>query len=320
MRKYLIIQTAFLGDVILSTVLIETIANNEVDFQIDFLIKKGQESILEENPHVNKILTYDKQNKTRSIISLIKSIRKEKYDYTINIHRFFSSGLITALSGSKNKIGYDKNPLSFLYHKKITHIIEKGKHEIDRIHDLVSFLNFKKIRRPKLYYSKKQIGKIEPLTKKAFVCIAPGSVWYTKRAPVEKWSEIVEINSTKKIYILGGQEDSSIALEIIQSTNNKTIEISNLCGKLSLMESAALMDKADHAYVNDSAPLHICSANNTSVTVLFCSTSTEFGFGPLSDKHEIIEVSNLKCRPCGIHGFNHCPKKHFDCGKKLEIN
>ena len=54
MRKYLIIQTAFLGDVILSTVLIETIANNDVDFQIDFLIKKGQESILEENTHMNQ--------------------------------------------------------------------------------------------------------------------------------------------------------------------------------------------------------------------------------------------------------------------------
>ncbi len=86
------------------------------------------------------------------------------------------------------------------------------------------------------------------------------------------------------------------------------------------METAALFSKAQHVFVNDSGPLHIASAMNTPVTALFCSTSPKFGFGPLSDKNEVIEVMNLACRPCGLHGKITCPKGHFDCGNKLDVS
>jgi heptosyltransferase-2 len=79
------------------------------------------------------------------------------------------------------------------------------------------------------------------------------------------------------------------------------------------------MQKADMNYVNDSAPLHLASALNAPVTAFFCSTIPEFGFYPLSDKSEVIEVKNLECRPCGLHGYRSCPKSHFKCGNEIKL-
>jgi heptosyltransferase-2 len=97
-------------------------------------------------------------------------------------------------------------------------------------------------------------------------------------------------------------------------------EVVNLAGKLTLLQSAALMACAQHNYVNDSGPLHLASATNAPVSAFFCSTIPEFGFGPLSDKARIIEVQGLDCRPCGLHGHKSCPKGHFRCGEALELN
>ncbi len=88
---------------------------------------------------------------------------------------------------------------------------------------------------------------------------------------------------------------------------------------MKLMETAALFSKAHRVFVNDSGPLHIASAMNSPVTAFFCSTTPEFGFGPLSDKSEVVEVKNLECRPCGLHGHKICPKGHFNCGNLLDV-
>ena len=117
--------------------------------------------------------------------------------------------------------------------------------------------------------------------------------------------------------MVGAPTDFDLCASIIKMTDALSIE--NLCGKLSLVETAALFSKAKRVFVNDSGPLHIASAMNTPVTALFCSTVPGFGFGPLSEDSEVIEVKNLACRPCGLHGKLQCPEGHFKCGKDLII-
>jgi heptosyltransferase-2 len=119
------------------------------------------------------------------------------------------------------------------------------------------------------------------------------------------------------IYLLGAPSDQAYLTEIIEESKNK--QRVNLAGQLSLLQSAALMSGAKRNYVNDSGPLHLASATNAPVSAFFCSTVPEFGFGPLSDQSEIIEVAKLDCRPCGIHGHKSCPKGHFKCGKELKL-
>jgi heptosyltransferase-2 len=80
------------------------------------------------------------------------------------------------------------------------------------------------------------------------------------------------------------------------------------------------MKNAKRNFVNDSGPLHICSAMNAPVTAFFCSTILGFGFGPLSEDAKVVEVANLTCRPCGVHGYKECPLGHFKCGFEIELN
>ena len=92
-----------------------------------------------------------------------------------------------------------------------------------------------------------------------------------------------------------------------------------LCGDLSLLESAALMQDAKMNYVNDSAPMHFASSVNASVTAIFCSTIPDFGFGPRSEKSFVVEsLAELTCRPCGLHGKKECPEGHFNCANNID--
>jgi heptosyltransferase-2 len=123
---------------------------------------------------------------------------------------------------------------------------------------------------------------------------------------------------TYKIYFLSGPEDAAMADEIIELSGRANCE--NLGGRLSLMQSTALMQDAVMNYTNDSGPLHFASSVNAPATAIFCSTHECFGFGPLSDQHRLVELNGLYCKPCGIHGYNECPQGHFRCAKDLQLN
>lgn len=152
-----------------------------------------------------------------------------------------------------------------------------------------------------------------------YICIAPSSVWFTKRYPAARWAELVDrLPSGHKIYFLSGPEDAAMADEIIQLVTSKERLMENLGGKLSLMQSAALMQDAAMNYTNDSGPLHFASAVNAPSTAVFCSTHECFGFGPLSDQRLLVEVQGLPCKPCGIHGYDQCPQGHFRCAKDID--
>jgi heptosyltransferase-2 len=319
MKKALIIQTAYIGDVILATPLIETLHLNFPECKIDFMLKKGNEVLLTGHPKLQKIYVFDKSKKRTSLLSNIREIRKNKYDLVINLHRYASSGIIAGFSGAKQIVGFKKNPISWMYTHRFAHDTENGQHEVDRNLSLLKFLCSDVVRRPKLYPIKEHYEKTNLYLKSSFICLAPSSVWKTKAAPIEKWLDIINLYKEKAtIYLVGASTDFELCDSIIKKTDASSIV--NLCGELSLMETAALFTQAKRVFVNDSGPLHIASAMNTPVTALFCSTVPSFGFGPLSEDSEVIEVKNLACRPCGLHGKTQCPEGHFKCGRELIIH
>jgi len=318
-KKIVIIQTAFLGDVILATPVISELKRIFPKAKIDFLVRKGNESLLANNPHIQKVYVLDKrEGKYKSIFRLIIQFKKEKYDLAINLHRFGSSGIITAFSGAKKKYGFNKNPLSFLYTKKFEHEIGNGQHEVERNLSLIKEFGAVASTRPELFPSEEDFNIVSQIMNPPFYCMAPASVWFTKQLPKEKWIELIDhYNQLGTVYILGGKGDQEFCDEIISQTIAKTSI--NLAGQLNLLESAALMSKAERNFVNDSGPLHIASAMNAPVTAFFCSTVTKFGFGPLSEDQIVVEVNNLDCRPCGLHGHKTCPKGHFKCGIEIDL-
>lgn len=322
--KILVIQTAFIGDVILATAVVEKLAMFYPDASIDFLVRKGNESLLPNNPHLTEILIWNKkENKLANLFRIIKKVRSRRYDYIINLHRFASSGFITLFSAAKNKIGFDKNPLSFSFNKKFRHVIGNNYsdylHEVDRNNLLIaSFTDYKRIN-PKLYPSADDFNSVTKFQQSKYICVAPASVWFTKQWAKEKWIEMLdETDPSVVIYLLGAPADNDLCNEISSSTKNKSII--NLCGQLSFLQSAALMKDAVMNYVNDSAPMHIASAMDAPVTAIYCSTVPYFGFGPLSSHSFIIETKEkLTCKPCGLHGHKACPKGHFKCAFTIDV-
>jgi len=317
MEKILIIQTAFIGDVILATPIIEKLYEYYPEAKIDFLVRRGNESLLKGHPKLNDVFIWKKRvGKYSSLFKVIKLVRSKEYDCIINIQRFFASGLITALSKAKLKIGFSKNPFSFAYGKKIGHRLI-GQHETGRNLSLVRELTDDKFVRPKLYPQKEDLVFVKEYQKRPYLCFAPTSVWETKQYPALKWVELIlSQDDNFQIYLLGGPADF-LACEEIKEMCGKD-NIINLAGKLSFLASAALMKKAKMNYVNDSAPMHMASAVNAPTNAVYCSTIPSFGFGPLADNSRVIETTEkMSCRPCGLHGKKECPLGHFKCAYSI---
>jgi heptosyltransferase-2 len=321
MVKFLIIQTAFIGDVILATPIIEKLHKFYPDSKIDFLLRKGNENLLRNHPYISNLLIWDKKNeKKKNLFRIIKRIRSKNYDYVVNLQRFTSTGIITAFSGSKIKVGFNKNPFSFLFTRKFKHEIGNGKHEIERNIELISEITDDNVFKPKLYPASEDFQIVSQYKMRPYICMAPTSVWFTKQYPAEKWVDLINKIETKfHIYLIGGPDDAGACDEIITKSNGSNI--TNLCGKLSFLQTSALMTNAIMNYVNDSAPMHMASAMNAPTTAIFCSTIPDFGFGPLSDQARIVETEEeLECRPCGLHGFKKCPEGHFKCANNIDTD
>lgn len=320
-RNILIIQTAFIGDVILATPVIEALKEALPDTHIDFLLRKGNESLMEGHPKINQVLIWDKKGgKYKNLFNILKSIRKQRYTAVINLQRFGATGFITAFSGAPVKIGFSKNPFSVFFTHRIKHRWGNFVHETERNLDLLQPIAGKVKAPMKLYPSLKIAEQVLPLQQKPYLCLAPTSVWFTKQMPEEKWIEFINrVPEQYTLYLLGAKSDAEACTRIANLSGNKNVI--NLCGKLNLLQSAVLMQGAKMNYVNDSAPLHLASAMNAPVTAIFCSTVPAFGFGPQSEKSIIVESNHeLDCRPCGMHGFKKCPKGHFKCGFTIDIN
>lgn len=313
----------------MGTALLEALHKTFPDTQITYLVRKGSEGLFNGHPFVRLFIWDKNKDKYRGLFRLIRQIRKERFDLVINLQRFGASGLMTCFSGATETRGFAKNPFSFCFSKRFPHEIgtnEEGHylHETERNHKLLEGLTHLPAQLPKLYIDdmavSKQAGEIlKGAKEKPYITISPASVWFTKAWPAAKWKELVSALTAYRVYITGGPSDLALAKEIRDGVTHRDCIIA--CGILGLGESAMLMRGAVMNYVNDSAPMHLCSAVDAPVVAIYCSTIPAFGFGPLGKAAHTVETSkNLACRPCGLHGKTACPQHHFDCARSIEIS
>lgn len=318
--KFLIIQTAFIGDVILATPIVASLRRHFPQADIDFLVRKGNESLLAGHPYLRKVLIWEKSRKYQQLFRMLFAIRKTRYDVVINCQRFAASGILTAFSGAGETIGFKKNPLSLFFSRRLPHNIGDGVHEVQRNQTLIRHLVGDAVEMPRLYPAPADYEHSRALANgQSYVCIAPSSVWFTKQWPAHKWLAFMQkIPSNLPIFLLGSKGDAPLCEQLCASVVNQ--QATNLAGQCSFLESAALMQGAAMNYVNDSGPMHLASAVNAPVLSIFCSTVPAFGFGPLSKQSIIVETQEaLACRPCGLHGFKACPEGHFKCAESIPV-
>ncbi len=317
-KKVLIIQTAFLGDVILTLPILQVLKEKNPDWQIDFLCIPSTAVLFKHNPLVNKLIIYNKRG--GDSFSGIKKEIKGRYDIVISPHRSARSGLLAYFSKAKKRITFDKTSFNFLYTDKVKYV--QGIHEIQRNLKLLKPLGIDEnnIIKPELFldidersritnlFTDEKINPVDDL-----IALAPGSVWFTKKYPKEKFAELLRllINTNSKIFLIGGEADTKLGEFLISNSQNKNII--NTIGKLNVLESAELVKRCRVLLTNDSAPLHIANSVGTKVLSLFGATVPVFGFFPYGKDDVILETKGLVCRPCSIHGGKSCPIGTFIC-------
>jgi len=315
-KKILVLQTAFLGDVILSTPLIRALKQLYPGSCLDVLTIPETGIIFKENPHVDELIYFHKRSifkKICSFISLIFKIRQKKYDLAISIQSSMTSSFLLLFGGVPERLGFTRQKFLTL---SVQHT--KGLHKIQKILRLMKPLTDQKFdMQTEIFWTEIEEEKSNRILEKYqnkqrhIVGVAPGSIWNTKRWLKEYYAELVELLEKENIQIIliGGKDDVELC-EFIRDDSSAL----NVAGSLSILESAALIEKLDLLVTNDSAPLHIANAVKTDVIAIFGPTVKEFGFYPFRENDKVIEV-DLDCRPCGSHGGNKCPLGHHNCMK-----
>lgn len=320
--KILIIQTAFLGDVILTIPLIRSLKKNLPESLIHILLRPEGKDVYVHDPDIERIIVYDKKASQKGIFNLVRiinSIRENKYDLIISPHRSARSSVISYFSKSTKRIGFDKNALSFLYNIKVNY--DTNLHEVGRNLSLLKPLfpaGEKNVLN--IYNSGDDKENAFSLISKHFsendkiVGIAPGSEWNTKRWLPENFNEIINLCSKDdiKVILFGSEKDTGICNKI-NSGNN----VLNVCGKVSINEASELMKFCKVLLCNDTGAMHIAAASGVKIVVIYGPTVPEFGFYPYGVEHKILQ-KDLYCRPCHIHGGKKCMEKHFRCMKEIK--
>ena len=324
-NKILIIQTAFLGDVILALPVAQTIKSHLPDSKVDFLCIPSTKEVLENHPDINTVIPYDKKggDKLDKFIEVLSEIRETEYDIVISPHRYLRSALLTYYSEAKTRIGFNRNSLSFLLTGKVKY--EYNTHEIYRNLELVKAIpglkydESKASLQPRLYPSVNDIEKVNHLFNRSnLVCFAPCSRWFTKQLPADKAKEIVHgvIMKGYNAVLIGGKDDMNYCSELEKSVNDNSLV--NICGKTTALQSYEVINRSKVLITADSGAQHLGAASQTPVALIYGSTDRRFGFYPLSKDSIIIENNSLTCRPCTDHGRDKCPKKHFKCMTELK--
>lgn len=315
--RIVLYQTAFLGDLILTTPLIESIKSLFPYSYLTVISKPFGKDVLKNNPSVDNLILFDKEK--QSTFWLIKQLYR-KYDVAVSPHRSHRASYILFLSKIPRRIGFDKSGFSFLYTDRISHRFD-GIHEIDRNLSMLKVFpeyDESKLKRyPVLYLDSEEDGCYKKfyLEEKRYVVISPGSKWPTKRWTAKGFFEVAsELSEHFKVVFIGSNEDRDFMDEILSYGDLNHID---LIGKTNLRESFSIIKHAKLLISNDSSPVHMAVAFGTPVIDIYGPTVREFGFYPYRNG-VVVEMEGLSCRPCGLHGHKKCPLGTHECMERID--
>jgi ADP-heptose:LPS heptosyltransferase len=313
--KILIIRFSSIGDVVLTTPVIRCLKKQIPNCEIHFLLKKNFLSVIKHNPYISKIHTIENK-----VSETIEELKKENFYHVIDLHHNLRSSQVKRALKTKassfNKLNIEKWLLVYLKIKKLPNV-----HIVDRYFETVKELGVTNDNVGLDYF----ISEEEKINTQSFFGIAPneyhclvaGGSYFTKRIPLNKLQEICTL-SNKKIIVLGGKEDADTGIVLEKEFPGKVF---NACGKLSINQSASVIQQTDKVITGDTGLMHIASAFKKDIFSLWGNTVPEFGMYPYlpGNNSKLLEVKDLSCRPCSKLGYAKCPKGHFKCMQDIEV-
>ena len=320
MTTSLVVQTSFLGDMVLTTPLIARLAEHGA---VDVLATKAAAALLANNPSVRETIVYDKRGTDRGVSGFRRvAARLREGHYTAAYHAQGSvrSGALTLAAGIRDRVGFASSAGRHFYTCRIPSL--ENVHHAARLLSLATrdplYAPSRAELRPHLYPGHDERVRVDDVLGTAsagrqLIALAPGSVWATKQWPY--YADLArELSDDSQIVVVGGDSDAGLAAEIVSATKGQAVDAT---GRLSLLASAELIGRAALLVTNDSAPQHLASAMNTPTVAVFGPTVPEFGFGPLAERVAIAGRSDLECRPCDKHGPRVCPLGHWRCMREI---
>jgi len=311
--RVLVVQTARLGDAVLTTPLLDALASRYGP--VDVVTTPAVAPLLETHPAVRRVIPFDKRGDDRGLSGLRRAarrIREQNYREAYLPHGSWRSALLARLAGVPNRVGFDDAPGRWLYTRPRPRPAG-GTHQADR---LLSLAGDSEPGRPSRSLSLGLTPDDRAGARRAlgrwgvpvpFVAIAPGAARATKRWP--HFAQLCRLLADQVgVVAIGGPEDRSLRLE----------PAVNFAGLLSPRESAAVLALAQVAVTNDSFALHAAQAVGTPVVALFGPSLPEMGFGPRGPRDRALGVAGLACRPCSVNGGRRCPMRHHRCMIALE--
>ncbi len=311
----LVIQTAFLGDVVLTTPLLAALAQRHGP--VDVVTTPAAATLLEGHPAIRAIIRYDKHGADRGIAGFRRvsaALRARGYSAVYLPHRSVRSALLALWSGGRQRIGFAGTLAAATYTRRVPR--PATGHEVER---LLTLLGDVVISAPvslgltaddhRAAEEWLQASGIGP----GFVALAPGSIWGTKRWP---YYRELAARLDRPCVIVGSTEDSPLAADILAAAPRRS---ASATGRIGLRTSAAVISRAAALVTNDSAPLHLATAVGTPVVAIFGPTIPEFGFAPRGPGDIALGKEGLACRPCSSHGPQKCPLGHHRCMRDLSV-
>jgi len=321
--RILVIQTAFIGDVILTIPLLQVLKRSYPEASVDCVVVPRAAGLLKTHPSVDRVVEYDKRGRDRGIggfLRLLRLLRPRRYDIAVVPHRSLRSAVLARGAGIRRRIGFDRSAGSMFWTDTVRYA--EGVHEIDRNLALLKPLGIEQPahERPFVYSSPEDIAEVDrelkgfpDLGSRTFVAVAPGTIWKTKQWLPEYVAEICRLMARAEIgvILIGGPEDAELCERIRAGASSAGVV--STAGTLTLRQSAELLRRCAVLVCNDSAPMHIAGAVGTPVVAIFGATVPAFGFSPRGPRDVVMQIEGLRCRPCSIHGGPECPIKTFDC-------
>ena len=312
--KFLIIRFSSIGDIVLTTPVIRCLKQQVEGSTVHFVTKKQFLPLLQANPHIDKIHCLDE-----SLTALVRELKKEKFDYIIDLHHNLRSWLVKSglrsFDFSFRKLNIEKWLMVNLKIDRLPRI-----HIVDRYMQTLALFDVLNDGKGLDYYIPEKdtvdISILPPAFRQGYIALVAGARHYTKQLPMNKLVALCDLIS-KPIILLGGKED--IVTGDAVAGHTKGI-VYNACGKFSINQSASLVQQARLVISHDTGLMHIAAAFKKKIISLWGNTIPEFGMFPYfpDENSRIIQVEGLTCRPCSKIGYDRCPRGHFRCMNELD--
>lgn len=327
--KVLILRFSSIGDIVLTTPVVRTIKTQLDGVELHYATKIQFRALFEENPYIDQMHYLDKGG----IRPLIRALKKEKFDFVIDLHHNLRTSIIKLALGTRsasfNKLNWEK---WLMVRLKINHL--PSTHIVDRYLDASKALGVKNDSLGLDYFIPEKdevpMDWLPPEFRNGYVAYAIGAQHFTKKLPLKRMIELCD-KINKPIVLLGGKEDADNGEQIrqffdkggsaqyeegLKELGKKTV-IYNACGKFNLNQSASLVKQARYVFSHDTGLMHIAAAFKKEIFSIWGNTIPLFGMYPYRTRFTVLENNRAGCRPCSKIGYGKCPRGHFKCMNEI---